>query len=466
MIVNLPEQLKEDPIFRYGENSFALFRLSLPKPQKCLGIIASNGGGKTTVLKILQGQLPIVPRTTEMKAFFSSKKTVSYKPQEITSSVNIKDLPSNLLEKWQLSHLVDRSYDQLSGGEKQRAHIACCLSQKADLHIFDEPTVYLDVEQRVKLIEIPAVTETSIVVDHDIAILDYLSDSVSIIYGQSNVYGVVTAHQSTAEAVNSYLEGYLPTENVRFREWSLQWSVSQNLRDDHCPSLLKYLSSKIDNGSFTLEVSEGSIEQGITVILGRNGCGKSTFLQHLQSLTKTSLKPQLFPENTAKVRDYLSSVPTELVKDLQVSHLFDQILDRLSGGQRQMVEICRCLSTPADVYLLDEPSAGLDVESRFLLARVLKRFILDHHCSAVVVEHDLYLANYLADSVILVTGEPGVSGIVNVPGQVQEQLNLFLKSLNITVRRDHLTRRPRINKVGSTKDTEQKRSQKWYSVES
>lgn len=56
-----------------------------------------------------------------------------------------------------------------------------------------------------------------IVVEHDLAVLDYLSDNVSLLYGQPGVYGIITLPYGCGEGINAFLRGYLPTENVRFR---------------------------------------------------------------------------------------------------------------------------------------------------------------------------------------------------------------------------------------------------------
>ena len=55
------------------------------------------------------------------------------------------------------------------------------------------------------------------------------------------------------------------------------------------------------------------------------------------------------------------------------------------------------LGKPADVYLIDEPSAYLDSEQRIVVAKVIKRFILNAKRAAFIVEHDFIMATYLAD---------------------------------------------------------------------
>ncbi|GER40408.1 aliphatic sulfonates import ATP-binding protein SsuB [Striga asiatica] len=63
---------------------------------------------------------------------------------------------------------------------------------------------------------------------------------------------------------------------------------------------------------------------------------------------------------------------------------------------------------PADIYLIDEPSAYLDSEQRIVASKFIKRFILHAKKTAVVVEHDFIMATYLADRVILYEGKPSI----------------------------------------------------------
>lgn len=58
---------------------------------------------------------------------------------------------------------------------------------------------------------------------------------------------------------------------------------------------------------------------------------------------------------------------------MMIEQLLDQELQNLSGGELQRVGITLALGTPADIYLLDEPSAYLDAEQRIVTAKVIKR---------------------------------------------------------------------------------------------
>ncbi|EEF45666.1 rnase l inhibitor, putative [Ricinus communis] len=120
-----------------------------------------------------------------------------------------------------------------------------------------------------------------------------------------------------------------------------------------------------------------------------------------------------------------------------------------------------CLQ-PADIYLIDEPSAYLDSEQRIVASKVIKRFILHAKKTAFVVEHDFIMATYLADRVIVYEGRPSVDCTANSPQSLLTGMNLFLSHLDITFRRDPTNYRPKINKLDSTKDREQKAAGSYY----
>jgi ATP-binding cassette subfamily E protein 1 len=180
-----------------------------------------------------------------------------------------------------------------------------------------------------------------------------------------------------------------------------------------------------------------------------------------------SYKPQkIAPKFQGTVRELLHKrireaivhpqFATDVTKPLNIENIIDQAVPHLSGGELQRVAIVLCLGKPADIYLIDEPSAYLDSEQRILAAKVIKRFILHAKKTAFVVEHDFIMATYLADRVVVYDGRPGVECTAHSPESLLSGMNRFLKQLEITFRRDPTNFRPRINKYNSVKDVEQK----------
>ena len=137
-----------------------------------------------------------------------------------------------------------RMVDELSGGELQRFAIAMVCIQKADIYMFDEPSSYLDVKQRLNAaLAIRALADPVkyvIVVEHDLAVLDYLSDFICCLYGVPGAYGVVTMPSSVREGINIFLDGFVPTENLRFREESLIFKVSENATEEEIKRMTRY----------------------------------------------------------------------------------------------------------------------------------------------------------------------------------------------------------------------------------
>ncbi|PQQ01278.1 ABC transporter E family member 2 [Prunus yedoensis var. nudiflora] len=526
-IINLPKSLDKYTTHRYGSNSFKLHRLPVPRPGEVLGLVGTNGIGKSTALKILAGQLkPNLgrfnnpPDWQEILAYFRGSELQSYfihlledklkaiiKPQdvediqrqydgksvrEVLEQINERGMKEELCVDLELNNVLDSNIGYLSGGELQRFAIAVVAMQNADIYIFDEPSSFLDVKQRLKAAKVirSLIRPDSyvIVVEHDLSVLDYLSDHICCLYGKPRAYGVVTLPFSVREGINIFLYGFIPTENLRFRDESLTFKVVETPQEsgDEIETLARYRYPSMARtlGKFKLQVIEGEFtDSQIIVMLGENGTGKTTFIKMLANHFKhnsnveipklhVSYKAQKIRLPASTVRDCLhtkirdsSTHPqfvTDVMKPLQIEELKDREIANLSGGEQQRVALCLCLGQPADIYLIDEPSAYLDSEQRIVAAKVIKRFILHAKKTAFVVEHDFIMATYLADKVIVYEGKPSVDCIANSPESLLSGMNLFLSQLDITFRRDPTNYRPRINKLNSTKDREQKAAGSYY----
>lgn len=530
MIINLPKDLTKQTTHRYGPNTFKLHRLPVPRPGQVLGLVGTNGIGKSTALKILAGKLkPNLGRFTdppdwqEILTYFRGNELQNYftrvleddlkaviKPQyvdhipkavrgnvgEVLASKDQRDIKDELLKDLDLLQVTDRNVEHLSGGELQRFAIAVVAAQAADVYMIDEPSSYLDVRQRLKAAQVIRnmldVNKYVIVVEHDLSVLDYLSDFICCLYGKPGAYGVVTLPFSVREGINIFLAGFVPTENLRFREESLSFRVAeQNTAEEvEAKKFLRYQypDLKKTQGNFELRVEAGEFtDSEIIVMLGENGTGKTTFIRMLAGMLppdedcnldalptfNVSYKPQKispkFEGNVRlllhkKIRDsYLHpQFTTDVMKPMSVDVLLDQEVQNLSGGELQRVALALCLGQPADIYLIDEPSAYLDSEQRIMAAKVIKRFIMHSKKTAFIVEHDFIMATYLADRVIVYEGTPSSKATARTPQSLLTGMNLFLTNLDITFRRDPTNFRPRINKWGSTKDREQKSAGTYY----
>lgn len=518
-IINLPEELEERCVHRYGPNGFALYGLPIPRDGTVTGLIGKNGIGKTTALEILSNNLePNLgedkPATEDdLKEFFKGselqkyfgeieEKEISYKPQSIASlpsavegvcgdlleSVDARGKMDEVVEALDLSGILDRKIDALSGGELQRLGIAAASLKDSDLYYFDEPASHLDIYQRLNaaraIRDLANCGKSVIVVEHDLAALDYMCDYVHVVYGTPNAYGVISEPRGVRKGINVYLDGYLKEENVRFRSDSIRFETKPPIEFQKGKSpLLEFppLIKKFE--SFELEAGEGSVFPGeILGVLGPNATGKTTFVRMLsgdlgptEGNVELNLrvvhKPQ-YPdlEFAGMVREYLvEQVPemnqefkNEVLKPLKVDSLMENYVQSLSGGELQRTVVAGCLGKSADLYLLDEPSAYLDVEQRLSMAQTVKRRVESKEASAFVVDHDVLTVDYLSDRLFVFSGEPGIKGEGCGPYGMEEGMNEFLKEVGITFRRDPRSGRPRVNKPQSRLDKQQKKEDEYY----
>ena len=523
-IVNLPNELDKDCSHRFGPNTFKLFRLPTPSPSIVLGLLGQNGIGKTTALKILSGEAKLnlgnfekPPNWNEIIQHFrgstlqeyfqkmsENRLKISHKPQyvdkipkvisgnvgELLEKVNERKKLEDTANQLDLKPLWERPLEVLSGGELQRVAVAAATSREADVYLFDEPSSYLDVKQRLQVAKtirkLKDAQKTIIVAEHDLAIIDYLSDQICVFYGEPGVYGVVSNVHGVRTGINIYLQGYIPDENVRFRKESIVFHEKPPATSTSSGEiLLGWEELQKTFKGFRLVAHSGEIKRGqIVGILGANGTGKTTFVKILAGLEttddgkkfdklKVSYKPQYISaeyDGTVQMllmsvaKDHFSSswYKTEILQPLRMNAFLDRNVNELSGGELQKVAIAACLSREAELFLLDEPSAYLDVEERLIMARTIRRVIENHNATAFVVEHDVVTQDFIADHLMVFSGEPGVSGVTYAPTSLRKGMNMFLKEMEVTFRRDSNTKRPRVNKEDSKLDKFQKQIGEYY----
>ncbi len=527
-IINLPDELEGECTHRFGANTFKLFRLPIPTSGSVLGLVGQNGIGKSTALKILSGEIKLnlgkyeqPPEWSGIIQHFRGSTLQDYlqklsekrlrvvmKPQyvdrlpqavagkvgDLLKKADERDVFETLTEQLQLDNILDRTLNVLSGGELQRVAIAASISRNADVYLFDEPSSYLDVQQRLQaaraIRSLKDADKTVIVAEHDLAILDYLSDYVCVFYGCPAVYGIISHVHAVRTGINIYLEGFVPDENIRFRKEPIIFHIkppSAGWTTDE--TVLKWDAMQKAYTGFSLQIEAGEAGLGEVIgILGPNGIGKTTFVKLLagiekpdkgtspmQSDSSVSYKPQyISAEYKGTVEQLLRNVAkdefgsgwykTEIMQPLNLEPLLERDVTQLSGGELQRIAISACLSKKAFTYLLDEPSAYLDVEERLAMAKTIRRVIETRNAMAFVVEHDVVAQDFIADRLMIFTGEPGAKGTANAPTSLRKGMNMFLKDMNITFRRDPETKRPRVNKEHSKMDRHQKKINEYYYV--
>src|ERR671911_2714150 len=526
VIVNLAKEIGDHKIHQYGINSFRLYHIPLLKKGSVVGLLGRNGIGKSTLLNILSGNIKpnfgnydselewddIIKnfQGTELKPHFekiaSGNLRTSIKPQmvqlipkafkgtvrELLKKYDERGMIDLVTDQLSLNKSLDRSLSELSGGELQRLAVAIAVNKDADYYFFDEPSSYNDIYQRLAVArtikQLADDGKSVMVVEHDLTLLDYLSDYIHILYGESGAYGIVSSLQSTKTGINNFLDGFIPSENIRFREKRFRFDTF-NPMEDHILNNIVTQYSELEKkfNAFHLKISSGKIRKGeVLGVIGANALGKTTFMKMIAGIensdngkivnnAKISYKPQyITQEYDSDVKSLLYSayqniiegsiVEEQIIIPMGVKKLYEKNIKNLSGGELQKVAIAVTLMRDADIYSLDETSAFIDIEERIALAKFIQRFVRLQAKSAIIIDHDMQLIDIVSDSLIIFNGNPGVYGIASKPMSKIEGMNLFLRELAITYRRDETTGRPRVNKNGSQLDKLQKNSGEYYYI--
>jgi ATP-binding cassette subfamily E protein 1 len=524
-IINLASELATDKVHQYGINSFRLYKLPTPTKGGVVGLLGRNGMGKSTVINILSGNLkPNLGNYneppdwddilryysgTELKSHFEKIKDgnikAAIKPQQVYNVAEVFDgTTKELLEKFDergvskelvkelgLTNSLENHLKELSGGELQRLAVAVATSKDADFYFFDEPSSYNDVFQRTSVARVihglAKIGKSVMVVEHDLTLLDFLSDYIDVLYGEPAAYGIVSKVLSTKVGINVFLDGYLPNENVRFRDKKFTFDSSATTTENFQvgSEIISYPLLEKRFPAFSVTIEPGKVSKGeVLGIMGANALGKTTFMKMIAGVEKPdsgeinkkikiAYKPQYLTNDIdVEVVDLLekanggpiqgSTEEEQIIDPLKIKKLYNKSVKNLSGGELQKVAVVSCLLQKVDVFALDEPSAFLDVEDRIAIAKFIQRFVRSYKKSAIIIDHDLQLMDLISDSMVIFEGISGIKGHATSPLSKTDAMNRFLKSLEITFRRDEKSLRPRVNKSDSRLDKTQKDSGNFY----
>ncbi len=518
-IIQLPEEL-DTPVTRYGPNAFVLYGLPQPVTGKVTGLLGRNGIGKSTAVKILSGQLrPNLGifdhevEWAEIQKHYAGTELLDYLKQVAAKTIKASIKPQyidfipkafkgtvrSLLEQNDerkkldyyvkelgLDTILDKDLSYLSGGELQRVALTVALSKDANFYFLDEVTPFLDIYQRMiaaRLIKELAAEHPVILVEHDIAILDMVAETVHIGYGKPSAFGIISRPKGVRIGVNQYLEGFVAEENVRIRDYPVLFETRSHESDVDRETLMTIPKMTKSFPGFKLTVEGGEVRRGeVLGIVGANGIGKSTFAKLLAGVetpdggkkfdtVRVSYKPQYVTADSSDTVEFTLRSATrrfdssyyqhEILEPLGLMPILQSEVKNLSGGELQRVAITLCLSREADLYILDEPSAHLDVEQLLVTTKVIKRAAEDKGAGIMVIDHDMYTIDMISERLLEFDGVPGKEGTARGPFEMKDGMNMFLSNLGITFRRDK-TGRPRINNPGSYLDREQKAAGEYY----
>ncbi len=521
-ILNTPQADEAEIVHRYGYNGFRLYRLPMPPPVGITGLLGPNGTGKSTALRLLAGvEVPNLGdfgapgdwakvlehfRGTALRAHFervAKGELVSVlKPQYVDGLAETPGTTAEYviagggnaqraIEEVGISSFGDRPLSELSGGQLQLAAIARTLATEADFYLIDEPSSYLDIIHRMRIARVLrrlGASKSVLVVEHDLGLFDYLADEAHLLYGEASAFGVISHPMPMRTAINTYLNGYLKDENVRFRTEPVRFVAHPPRPPARQRALVEFPDLAKEFPQFSLSVGAGVLAKGETVgIVGPNATGKTTFVRMLAGVeppshgapppgVTVSYKPQYLratqPASLRERMEALAGDPTfdakllerELVPGLHLDSILDVPLPDLSGGELQRAAVALALARPATLYLLDEPSAYLDADERMAMARLIRRQVERQAVSALVADHDVYFLDLACDALMVFrpTAADGSRGRGDGPFAMREGMNRLLKEVDITFRRDNETLRPRINREGSALDREQRAKGEYY----
>jgi iron complex transport system ATP-binding protein len=209
-----------------------------------------------------------------------------------------------------------------------------------------------------------------------------------------------------------------------------------------------YTSRQPGSSSFSLSDVSVDIARGsLTGLLGPNGCGKTTLLRLLSGVTRphggqitldgidlatlsrrdAARHLAVVPQETHPAFDYtvmemvlmgrhphLGAFQLEGPSDLAIAreslaatgtaHLADRDFNTLSGGEKQRVVIAGALAQAAELLLLDEPTASLDLGYQLEVAALLSRLNRERGVTMIIATHDLNLAASVCDRLVLMRG--------------------------------------------------------------
>lgn len=356
----------------------------------------------------------------------------------------------------------------MSGGQKKRLSLAIILISKPDLLILDEPTNHLDLEM-IEWLEDYFAKEniTLFMVTHDRFFLERVCNEIieldnGKIYQYKGNYSYYLAKKE--ERIASENATIDKAQNLFVKE--LAWmrrqpkarttksksrqddfykikAVAESRRKENVVELeinMERMGSKIIemvklNKSFSdrtiLKEFSYSFQRGERIgIIGKNGTGKSTFLNILTKTiqpdsgkviigdtikigyyTQSGINPKPGQKVIDIIKEYGEYIPLTKGKIISASQLLERFLfdakkqydfvEKLSGGELKRLYLCTVLIQNPNFLILDEPTNDLDI----ITLNVLESFLLDFPGCLLVVSHDRYFMDKIVDHLFVFRGE-------------------------------------------------------------
>ena len=345
-------------------------------------------------------------------------------------SNKIKEMLNDISAFIGIEELLSRNIDELSSGQKQKVAIASSLILQPKVLILDEPTSNLDVQGTKILIEIIKKIKKKgisiIISEHRLDSFKEVADR--FLYINNGKLDETWTRNEFENLSNERLLG------IGLRPKTVVKSINNNIEDDKEPLLdiqslsfhYKKTNSGIDNINLKLYKGE------VVSLLGNNGAGKTTLCRVISGLLREKTGTikykgkisncklrnkfcyfvmqdadyQLYSDSVSeeialgkKVTEKLKQDLIESLNTFKLMELKDRHPASLSGGEKQRVILAAAYCSAADIYILDEPTSGMDGDGLCAIIRWVK-LLSEKGKVVIIITHDLLLAEATSNKFI------------------------------------------------------------------
>ena len=480
-----------------------------------IALIAPNGTGKTSLLRILAGtdnsdsggkiiflkdiriafleqEYAYDPEATVWEQIISDSRkwTKDLDPEHVAEyELRIRQLLTSFgMTDW------DRQMKTLSGGEIKRTAIVVMLASEADFYIMDEPTNHLDIDA-IEFLEnyLSHARCTLLMVTHDRYFLDSVANTVMEM-DHGAVYIYKGDYQNYLEKRQERIDNYnAETDRVRnlFRrelEWMHASPCARTGKAKYRKNAFYELKDRVGQVYRTGKVDMGELGQATRLgtkiidckdlsfrygdryylkdftykfqryekvgIVGRNGVGKTTFINLLMGLQGDggtvsgsiergeSLNIGLYRQSGMHFDE--DQTVLETVNDTHLLNRFlfphdmlNNRISKLSGGEKRRLYLLTVLMRQPNLLVLDEPTNDLDIVTLNILEEYLKEF----NGTLIIVSHDRHFLDRLVDHLFIFCGDGVVKDFVGSYSQYREYIKEYEASLKAKAKEEERTRR-------------------------